>query len=349
MSLAINVTTPDGMVLASDSRQTYINRKGQARIGSDSASKLFKLTPKIGVSVVGPAFLVENGVQKNMAYFIDKFVSDIKKSQENPLVEDIAKKLQIYFNNIFEWKKDLELVEVQLKEQVNRQGGKEVSVKQDGSVIIVTYNLNGESKTITANINTIQLFVAGYNPNGTYQVLIVSIPGNIDEKRNSIKMGSEFGASWIGQIDVVTRIVLGFDPRIGGLPFVGKAIQEGQKNELENQLRQLEYSIQWGTMTLQDSIDFANLMIETTSAMQRFSDGIIADPGDIPGVGGPIDLAIITRKKGFLWVSRKGLKLNDELINLDNIEDVSEIKDKSLIREENSSIEVRDKLVKNEK
>jgi len=29
-------------------------------------------------------------------------------------------------------------------------------------------------------------------------------------------------------------------------------------------------------------------MIQTTSAMQRFSDGIIANPGDMPGVGGPV-------------------------------------------------------------
>jgi len=29
-------------------------------------------------------------------------------------------------------------------------------------------------------------------------------------------------------------------------------------------------------------------MIQTTLAMQRFSDGIIANPGDMPGVGGPV-------------------------------------------------------------
>ncbi|GAH74453.1 unnamed protein product, partial [marine sediment metagenome] len=45
------------------------------------------------------------------------------------------------------------------------------------------------------------------------------------------------------------------------------------------------------------------------SAIQRFSDGIIANPGDIPGVGGPVDVAIITADQGFLWVSRKKLKI----------------------------------------
>jgi hypothetical protein len=41
MSLAINTTTPEGIVLAADSRQSYRNRKGMARIGSDNVSKLF--------------------------------------------------------------------------------------------------------------------------------------------------------------------------------------------------------------------------------------------------------------------------------------------------------------------
>jgi hypothetical protein len=58
-------------------------------------------------------------------------------------------------------------------------------------------------------------------------------------------------------------------------------------------------------MTLQDAIDFATLMIQTTSAIQRFSDGINADPGDMPGVGGPINVAVITPDQGFVWGKRR--------------------------------------------
>jgi hypothetical protein len=60
----------------------------------------------------------------------------------------------------------------------------------------------------------------------------------------------------------------------------------------------LEYNINWGAMTLRDAIDFASLMIETTSAIQRFSDGIRQAPGDMPGVGGPIDVAVILLMTG---------------------------------------------------
>jgi hypothetical protein len=73
----------------------------------------------------------------------------------------------------------------------------------------------------------------------------------------------------------------------------------------------LEYIIQWGTMALQDAIDFCILMIQTTSAIQQFSNGIVSDPGNIPGVGGPIDVAIITPDKGFIWINRKKLKIGE--------------------------------------
>lgn len=47
--------------------------------------------------------------------------------------------------------------------------------------------------------------------------------------------------------------------------------------------------------------------------------GIIGDPGDIPGVGGPIDVAIITPDKGFVWIKKKKLKAIDVEVDLDKI------------------------------
>lgn len=58
-------------------------------------------------------------------------------------------------------------------------------------------------------------------------------------------------------------------------------------------------------------------MIETTSAIQRFSDGIAADPGDMPGVGDSVDIAVITPDKGFVWVSKKKLRVGKNEIDLD--------------------------------
>ena len=78
MSLAINTTTPEGIVLAADSRQSYRNQKGVSRIGSDSASKLFLINNRIGVAVTGLAFLQENGIPKNISKFIEQFKREVE-------------------------------------------------------------------------------------------------------------------------------------------------------------------------------------------------------------------------------------------------------------------------------
>lgn len=60
-------------------------------------------------------------------------------------------------------------------------------------------------------------------------------------------------------------------------------------------------------------------MIQTTAAIQRFSDGVQGDPGDIPGVGGPVDVAVITPYKGFVWLSKKKFKVGEVEVDIDNI------------------------------
>ncbi|MDO5835823.1 MAG: hypothetical protein Q4P17_04880 [Methanobacterium sp.] len=128
----------------------------------------------------------------------------------------------------------------------------------------------------------------------------------------------EFGSSWLGLGDVAARIVMGFDGRIQNIDFVKESIMTHGEQIILTQLRGLEYAIQWGAMTLQDAIDFATLMIQTTSAIKRFSDGITTDPGDMPGVGGPIDVAVITQDHGFVGVKKKKLRFADCKVDSDN-------------------------------
>ncbi len=98
--------------------------------------------------------------------------------------------------------------------------------------------------------------------------------------------------------------------------FLQESTKKYGQQEIKKQLADLEYVIQWGTMTLQDAVDFCTLMIQTTSAIQRFSDGIVADPGGMPGVGGSVDVAVITPDKGFVWVNKKKLKIGEVEVDL---------------------------------
>jgi len=85
----------------------------------------------------------------------------------------------------------------------------------------------------------------------------------------------------------------------------------------QEQLNKLEYIMNWGTITLQDAIDFCVLMTRTTESIQRFSDGTILKPGGIPGVGDEIDVAVITPREGFRWLKEKKLTAEGCEMNLE--------------------------------
>jgi len=316
MSLAINTTTPEGIVLTADSRQSYRNRKGMARIGSDNASKLFQLNKRVGVAVTGLAFLPEDGVPKNISKFIEQFKRETEVEELN--IKDIVDKLQYLFNKKYKWQKQLDKLPEKIRSDLQKQGCEVLEIKKEQYVIKFRFkDPQGNLKNGVGRVDGINLLVAGYNKDGSHGVYTCYIPGEIQKKRDSKEKGKEYGASWIGQIDVVSRIVLGFDGRIGNIKFISETTQKLGQEEVNKQLGNLEYVIQWGTMTLQDAIDFCTLMIQTTSAIQRFSDGIAADPGGMPGVGGLVDVAVITPGKGFIWVSRKKLKVGENEIDLD--------------------------------
>jgi hypothetical protein len=316
MSLAIGTTTPEGIVLAADSRQSYRNRKGMARIGSDNASKLFELNERVGVAIAGLAFLHEDGELKNISEFIEEFrrASDV----DNLDVRNIAEKLHRLLDQKYNWREQLERLSERLRTDLQRQGSEVVEVKKEQhGVRFRVKDRDGNLRDGVAGIDMISLLVAGYNKDGSHEVYICNVPGEAQKKRDSKERGKAHGASWIGQMDVISRIVLGFDGRIRNVKFVGEATAKLGAAEVNKQLRNLEYVIQWGTMTLQDAIDFCTLMIQTTSAIQRFSDGIAADPGAMPGVGGSVDVAVITPDKGFVWVNRKKLRVGENEIDLD--------------------------------
>lgn len=315
MSLTICVTTPEGIVLAADSRQSYQNVVRAMRIGSDSATKIFPVNDNIGVTVAGPAFLPDPDNPKQtrgIGTFIKEVIDDISKKDT---VSTIADKLSKHLENVYKPVEQMKIVEVELEKQIKQLGGTIVKRKpaphNEGLVVDYT-DKSGKPQKAMGGIMPISLIVAGYDKTETEKsvlnAFLVRIPGTKEQKREHGNP-NQYGATWTGQTDVVSRVVLGFDPRIDNLSFVQSARQNMGKDMVDADLHSLEYLINWGAMTLPDAIDFAKLMIETTSAIQKFSDGIPMLPGDIPGVGGPVDIAIILPEKGFYWHQKKELKM----------------------------------------
>lgn len=327
MSLAINTTTPEGIVLAADSRQSYRNKKGMARIGSDSVNKIFQINNRIGIAVTGLAFIPEEGVPKNISKFIEEFKRKVDTADFN--VKDVAEKLHYLFDKKYDWEKDLKQLAIQIENSLKGQGYEILEIKPEKYFVKFRFkDSKGNTKEGLNSVNRIEILIAGYNKDGSHNAYICYIPGEIEKKQDSEEEKKEYGTSWIGQIDVVARIILGRDPRTFNVPFIQKLIKDKTltEKELLDQLNGLQYNISWGTMTLQNAIDFCTLAIQTTAAIQRFSDGIVADPGDMPGVGGPVDVAVITPNKGFVWVNKKRLKVGDKEVDLESFPDLPKFK-----------------------
>jgi len=272
MSIILSVAVPEGIVIAGDSRQTYTNARGVVRIGSDFGSKVFQLTHRIAIATFGWAFLQPQSA--NTLISIGALVEAFRAAVDSEVsVGDAANQLAGYFQGIYNY--DV----TALQWNPAQQGGLAVGFQ-----------------------------VVGYNKDSTVgEVRLSQIPpGNSQLLRNT----NNAGCNWNGQTDVITRLVRGFDPRIELLPFVQHALTNPLPNQpsVADQMGSLQYVINWATMTVQDAVDFALLMVNSTIKMQRFSDGVAMNPGDVPGCGGEVDIAVITHREGFRWIQRKELE-----------------------------------------
>lgn len=305
MTLIINIVTPEGIIMASDSRQSERNIKQYTRISTNSANKLFSLNDRVIVGTAGLAFFADDtGIRKNVSEYIESFKKDNKLDLLT--VEEIATKLQEYINNHYPWEKQLDISAQQLEIEAKQNGDKILSLeRREDSIDFKIKQPSGRIREGHLNIEPVNLLVSGYNSDGTSQTYEINSPGKKILKRKN----NEFGCTWIGQGDVVSRLILGYDSKLFKVPVI-KAMGKKADDELRTQIRGLEYFIQWSLITLQDAVDLAVFLIKSTSVMQRFADGISMDVGDIQGVGGPIDVALVT-KEGIKWINKKEITYSE--------------------------------------
>ncbi len=318
MTLALGITTSSGIVLTADSRQTYRNAASMMRVGSDNAMKLFQLNDRIGVAIAGRAFLQDtNGANKSTGWFIEEF----KKKEMKPGLEtkEVAQKLHDYLTGVFVDKAVASLEET-VRDTVTKEGGTELNIKtRNGNLL--PYTFKGKDGVVVervGNFDNINLVVAGIDKDKVGRTYRIIVPGDVTSAGDT-NLG---GATWIGQTDVLQRIIKGYAPEIERLAFVSDAIAKN-KPAVQEQIGKLEYLINCGSMALQDAVDFGILITRTTESIQRFSDGTFLVPGGIPGVGGEIDVAVITPDKGFIWLKKKELKAGGEFIDLDQESNIS--------------------------
>ncbi len=162
------------------------------------------------------------------------------------------------------------------------------------------------ASAVPAGQCALNFIVAGYDPGSRVgELFSIDVPTPAAPTAAG-RTTNNPGPWWIGQVDVVARILNGYDFRILNLPFVQAANQTGTAT---TQLNGLSYAVYWNTMTIQDAIDFAVGMIQITTTVQKFTAGIATQLGAVAGVGGPIDVAVVRPGTNVSWISRKELHI----------------------------------------
>ncbi len=252
MSLVITTYVPEGIVMASDSRQS-ITLEGKTpdgsplpkvdTVNSDSVYKTYLLSRKdkdnksifeVGVNSFGQDLLGGISTASHIKRFSEERLTD------GDDITTIPKKLVEFFRELF------------------------------------------------PNADT-GFHVAGYKKEGKVSVPYVyycHVSKNIFDQRRNVKPDGSlaFGATWSGQIDVLTGVL---NPTLMPGPE-GKAVT------------MYKPPIIWDAVSLQDAIDFSIYTIRTTIDTIRFQ----ARPKN---VGGPIDVLVIT-PDGAKWIQKKELK-----------------------------------------
>lgn len=111
---------------------------------------------------------------------------------------------------------------------------------------------------------------------------------------------SEFGASWRGVGVPFTRVYSGVDPRLFEIIRAN-----GVQPEIIERIRQqagqaLASPVAFDGMPVKDAIGYCEFILKTTVGVSTYELGV-------PSCGGPLQVALITRKDGFKWIMKPRL------------------------------------------
>ncbi len=113
-------------------------------------------------------------------------------------------------------------------------------------------------------------------------------------------LGSDqFGATWRGVDYPFVRLWRGFAPAL----LNALANEDGVSQERIGQLvAPLEIGVAYEGMPVQDAVNFATYILDTTIGFSRFAPGV-------PACGGPLQVAAILPDEGFQWIAKPELHI----------------------------------------
>ena len=140
--------------------------------------------------------------------------------------------------------------------------------------------------------------VCGYWPPRRFRSCgILGLSAAIEPPR-LVRGHDNVGVNWDGEYEAMDRLLLG-----RGSNYEQALIDDGLPPDQAGQadramVGKLAVPVVLAAMPIQDAIELATFMVETTIRFVRFN--LRAET-----VGGPVEAAVITKHEGFKWVQRK--------------------------------------------
>ena len=261
MTIIVSIKINDGIVMAADSAATFVTQPFQQMyVHSNKIVNLRKGLP-IGVMWTGSGSFGSESLET--------------------LMKDLRHRLTVKNGSIASWSVDPESYTV---EQVTQ----------------ALYKFLVEEKVplLSEPVNT-KLRVCGYS-SGRSLAEIWEVDVRSEGPSYKIVMDEKsFGPRWDGEYETLNRLIIGVSN--GFRPVLKEIGLEESQIEAATQalFRRSVAGIHINAMPIQDAINLARFLVQTTIEFNQFQVGVAKT------VGGAVEIAAITKHEGFQWVQRK--------------------------------------------
>lgn len=260
MSIIVSVKINDGVVMAADSATTFYKPTGAAGQIYEHATKIMNLVKGLPIGVMTCG---SGGIG-------------------NASTDTLLKDLRLHLGGTGEG-------------GLNRE-----NYTMESVTTLVQQFFQEKARAADFNAFLI-LHICGYSSGQPLpEVWQVTFDGGTFVDSVCLQKPEEIGPRWNGEMNALDRLLLGMPSGLGQAAVQEGILTEEQiKAALPRLLPHVVEPIIMAAAPIQDAIDLARFMVETTKGFIRFA---INRPKT---VGGAIEIAAITKHEGFKWVQRK--------------------------------------------
>lgn len=263
MSIIVSVKIHDGIVMAADSVTTFYKTDGQPGQIYEHTNKIVNIAKglPIGAMTCG--------------------AGGVGNASIATLLKDLRNRLMGKDTAHTDWKLDEDTYTM---EQVASQVHKFFSERA------TEVNFKGH----------LVLRICGYSAGRALpEVWDVALNPDAHPDPTQLQPEDGIGVRWQGELEALDRLILGRSTRLPEA-IVSLGLTQEQATDARDKITPLLYeNLILPAAPIQDAVDLARFMVETTKGFIRFS------VASTKTVGGPVEIAAITKHEGFKWVQRK--------------------------------------------